>query len=94
MIVGGESGFGACLGGYRSSAGQFFELSKAGLYWTASDYQYSDLGNSQPLYTREIKTAWIYYFYLMAGVPELRRDFKFLNGRTLIREAAGSLCAA
>jgi len=76
LIVGGESGFGACLGGYRSSAGQFFELSKAGLYWTASDYQYSDLGNFQPLYTREIKTAWIYYFYLMAGVPELRRDFQ------------------
>jgi hypothetical protein len=76
LIVGGESGFGACLGGYRSSAGQFFELSKTGLYWTASDYQYSDLGNLQSLYSRELRTAWIYYFYLRASVPELRRDLQ------------------
>jgi uncharacterized protein (TIGR02145 family) len=76
LIVGGESGFGACLGGYRSSAGQFLKLSNTGLYWTATDYQYSDLGNFEPLYPREIKTAWIYYFYLMSGVPELRRDYQ------------------
>jgi uncharacterized protein (TIGR02145 family) len=76
LIVGGESGFGASLGGYRSSAGQFFELSKAGFYWTASDYQYSDLGHFEPLYPRDIRTAWIYYFYLLSGVPELRRDYQ------------------
>ena len=74
LILGGGSGFGACLGGYRSSAGQFLELGKIGPYWTATQYQYSDFGNFQPIYTREIKTAWIYYFYLMSGVPELRRD--------------------
>ncbi len=76
LIAGGESGFDAGLGGYRSSAGQFLELSKTGLYWTATEYQYSDLGNFEPLYPREIKSAWIYYFYLLGGAPELRRHYQ------------------
>jgi uncharacterized protein (TIGR02145 family) len=77
LIVGGESGFDAFLGGYRNSAGEFTKFSNMGLYWTATEYQYSDLGNFEPLYPREIKSAWIYYFYLLAGAPELRRDYQF-----------------
>jgi uncharacterized protein (TIGR02145 family) len=76
LIGGGESRFDACLGGYRRSTGDFCDLSKTGLYWTSTKYQYNDLGNFQPLYPRDIKTAWIYSFYLMSGVPELRRDYQ------------------
>jgi uncharacterized protein (TIGR02145 family) len=49
LILGGGSGFDACLGGLRSSAGQFFDLGRIGLYWTATEHQYSDLGSFHPL---------------------------------------------
>jgi uncharacterized protein (TIGR02145 family) len=74
LIIDGESGFDARLAGYRSSGGQFFDLNHVGLYWTASEYVYTDFGSFDPAYPREIRTAWMYYFYLMAGVPEVRRD--------------------
>jgi uncharacterized protein (TIGR02145 family) len=89
LILGGQSGFSACLGGYRSSAGQFFDLGKTGLYWTATSYQYNDLGNFEPLYPREIKTAWIYYFYLMSGAPELRRDNQIPSPRDVYPRGCG-----
>jgi uncharacterized protein (TIGR02145 family) len=76
LIAGGESGFAAGLGGYRRSDGELRDLGKTGLYWTSTEYQYNDLGNFQPIYHRDIKTAWMYSFYIMSGVPELRRDYQ------------------
>lgn len=77
LVLGGKSRFDAPLGGYCDSAGHFFEYGRAGFYWSGTQYEYSDLGTFEPLYTRQIKTAWMYYFYLLSGVPELRRDSQF-----------------
>jgi uncharacterized protein (TIGR02145 family) len=70
LIEGGSSGFEAVLGGYRTDDGWFEEQGRSGFYWSSTPREYfGDLGR--------VETAWAYYFYLLSGVPELRRDAEF-----------------
>jgi uncharacterized protein (TIGR02145 family) len=47
LLMGGESGFNACFGGYRSVTGSFLSIERAADYWTASE-----VGDAN---------AWLYY---------------------------------
>ena len=74
LIEGGGSGFAATLAGYRTSDGDFDQQGAAGLYWSGTPKEYvGDVGR--------VRTAWIYVFYTLSGVAELRRDYEFRSYR-------------
>jgi len=67
MIEGGNSGFNARLGGYRTSAGSFVTLGDGGYYWSATE--------------RHSGSAWLYNFYRNSG-KLLRYDYLKSYGRS------------